>query len=62
MVCLRVLRAWRPHVFGVLACFPCSSAWHALRGYVLSVLHEMACLACFRKWRDWRASKNWRAS
>ena len=64
----RALHALRAHVLGVLYVL-----W---RAYVLGVLHEMACLECFKKlacfacyikWRTWRASqclacfKTWRA-
>ena len=52
----------------VLACSRALRALRAWRAYVFGVLHEMACLACFKelaclthfiKWRAWRAL-NWR--
>ena len=43
---------WRASVLPCFACFTClacSCAWHALRARVLGVLHEIACLPCFKK-------------
>ena len=62
MACLSARVLYMLYVLCVLTCFMCSRAWSVLRALVLGMLHEMACLACFKKlacfitWSSWRTS------
>ena len=46
------------YVPGVLAYLACSRALRTCHAYALGLLHKMACLSCFKKWRVCSASLN----